>query len=473
MNVLFCASEAAPFAASGGLGDVAGSLPRAIRNRKVACRVVMPLYGDMKQEYREKLTYITNFTVPVGWRNQYCGLFELTHNGVKYYFLDNEYYFKRTGLYGFYDDGERFAFFSRAILEMLFHVDFVPDVIHANDWQTALVPVYLNLYYRHLEQYRSIKTVFTIHNIQYQGKYGMEILEDVFGIPQSAKSIVEQDGCVNLMKGAIEMADRVTTVSPTYAEELLDPWYAHGLDTILRLRSFKLSGILNGIDTDSYNPETDPDIYAHYTAEDPSGKAENKRALQERLGLPQRPEAPLIGMVTRLVSHKGLDLVKYVLDELLQADVQMVLLGSGDWTYENFFREAQDRHREKFCYCAGFVPELARKIYAGADIFLMPSKSEPCGLSQMVACRYGAVPVVRETGGLKDSITDCGDGYGIGFTFKTYNANDMLAAIHRALGAYANPEDWPLLVDRALKADFSWGRSANEYIRLYRALLKA
>lgn len=473
MNILFCASEAAPFAASGGLGDVAGSLPRAIRNRKVACRVVMPLYGDMKQEYREKLTYITNFTVPVGWRNQYCGLFELTHNGVKYYFLDNEYYFKRTGLYGFYDDGERFAFFSRAILEMLFHVDFVPDVIHANDWQTALVPVYLNLYYRHLEQYRSIKTVFTIHNIQYQGKYGMEILEDVFGIPQSAKSIVEQDGCVNLMKGAIEMADRVTTVSPTYAEELLDPWYAHGLDTILRLRSFKLSGILNGIDTDSYNPETDPDIYAHYTAEDPSGKAENKRALQERLGLPQRPEAPLIGMVTRLVSHKGLDLVKYVLDELLQADVQMVLLGSGDWTYENFFREAQDRHREKFCYCAGFVPELARKIYAGADIFLMPSKSEPCGLSQMVACRYGAVPVVRETGGLKDSITDCGDGYGIGFTFKTYNANDMLAAIHRALGAYANPEDWPLLVDRALKADFSWGRSANEYIRLYRALLKA
>lgn len=472
MNVLFCASEAAPFAASGGLGDVAGSLPRAIRNRKVACRVVMPLYGDMKQEYREKLTYITNFTVPVGWRNQYCGLFELTHNGVKYYFLDNEYYFKRTGLYGFYDDGERFAFFSRAILEMLFHVDFVPDVIHANDWQTALVPVYLNLYYRHLEQYRSIKTVFTIHNIQYQGKYGMEILEDVFGIPQSAKSIVEQDGCVNLMKGAIEMADRVTTVSPTYAEELLDPWYAHGLDTILRLRSFKLSGILNGIDTDSYNPETDPDIYAHYSAEDPSGKAENKRALQERLNLPQRSDVPLIGMVTRLVSHKGLDLVKYVLDELLQADVQMVLLGSGDWTYENFFREAQSRHPDKFCYCAGFVPELARKIYAGADIFLMPSKSEPCGLSQMVACRYGTVPVVRETGGLKDSITDCGDGYGIGFTFKTYNANDMLESIRRALGAYGNKNDWPILVDRALKADFSWGRSANEYIRLYRALLK-
>ena len=239
MNVLFCASEAAPFAASGGLGDVAGSLPRAIRNRKVACRVVMPLYGDMKQEYREKLTYITNFTVPVGWRNQYCGLFELTHNGVKYYFLDNEYYFKRTGLYGFYDDGERFAFFSRAILEMLFHVDFVPDVIHANDWQTALVPVYLNLYYRHLEQYRSIKTVFTIHNIQYQGKYGMEILEDTLAIGRQDAHLVEYDGCVNFMKGAIECADKVTTVSPSYAGEILDPWYSHGLDDLLRQKQYK------------------------------------------------------------------------------------------------------------------------------------------------------------------------------------------------------------------------------------------
>ena len=473
MKVLYATSEALPFAASGGLADVAGSLPKALRTRLIGCRVVLPLYESVPQQLRDSMTFLTSLSVPVAWRRQYCGVFEAKYNGVIYYLLDNQYYFKRPGLYGHYDDAERFAFLARAVLEMLSFIDFHPDIIHANDWQTALIPVYYRLFYDQREGYENMKMVYTIHNIQYQGKYGMEILEDVFGIPQSAKSIVEQDGCVNLMKGAIEMADRVTTVSPTYAEELLDPWYAHGLDTILRLRSFKLSGILNGIDTDSYNPETDPDIYAHYTAEDPSGKAENKRALQERLGLPQRPEAPLIGMVTRLVSHKGLDLVKYVLDELLQADVQMVLLGSGDWTYENFFREAQDLHREKFCYCAGFVPELARKIYAGADIFLMPSKSEPCGLSQMVACRYGAVPVVRETGGLKDSITDCGDGYGIGFTFKTYNANDMLAAIHRALGAYANPEDWPLLVDRALKADFSWGRSANEYIRLYRALLKA
>lgn len=472
MKVLYATSEALPFAASGGLADVAGSLPKALRTRLIGCRVVLPLYESVPQHLRDNMTFLTSLSVPVAWRRQYCGVFEAKHNGVIYYLLDNQYYFKRPGLYGHYDDAERFAFLARAVLEMLPYIDFHPDIIHANDWQTALIPVYYHLFYDQREGYENMKMVYTIHNIQYQGKYGMEILEDVFGIPQSAKSIVEQDGCVNLMKGAIEMADRVTTVSPTYAEELLDPWYAHGLDTILRLRSFKLSGILNGIDTDSYNPETDPDIYAHYSAEDPSGKAENKRALQERLNLPQRSDVPLIGMVTRLVSHKGLDLVKYVLDELLQADVQMVLLGSGDWTYENFFREAQSRHPDKFCYCAGFVPELARKIYAGADIFLMPSKSEPCGLSQMVACRYGTVPVVRETGGLKDSITDCGDGYGIGFTFKTYNANDMLESIRRALGAYANKNDWPILVDRALKADFSWGRSANEYIRLYRALLK-
>ena len=355
---------------------------------------------------------------------------------------------------------------------MLAYIDFKPDIIHANDWQTALVPVYYSLFYAGREGYENIKTVFTIHNIQYQGKYGMEILEDVFGIPQSSRTIVEQDGCVNLMKGAIEMADKVTTVSPTYAQEILDPWFSHGLDTILRAREWKLTGILNGIDTEGYNPETDPLIYKTYSADDPSGKAENKRALQERLNLPAAADVPLIGMVTRLVAHKGLDLVKYVLDELLQENLQVVILGSGDWAYENYFREVQGRYPQKFCYCAGFLPELARKIYAGADIFLMPSKSEPCGLSQMVACRYGTVPVVRETGGLKDSIRDCGDGEGMGFTFKTYNANDMLYAIRRSLGAYANKTDWPVLMDRCLRTDFSWGRSANEYIKLYRSLVK-
>ena len=472
MKVLYATSEAKPFAASGGLADVAGSLPKALRVRLVGCRVVLPLYESVPQELREGMTFLTSFSVPVAWRRQYCGVFEAKRGGVIYYLLDNQYYFKRAGLYGHYDDAERFAFFARAVLEMIKYIDFKPDIIHANDWQAALIPVYQSLFYSGQEGYEAIKTVFTIHNIQYQGKYGMEILEDVFGIPQTARSIVEQDGCVNLMKGAIETADRVTTVSPTYASEILDPWYSHGLDTILRLREWKLSGMLNGIDTDEYNPETDPQLYSHYSADDPSGKAENKRALQERLNLPQESRVPLTGMVSRLVTHKGLDLVKYIVDELLGDTVQMVILGSGDWVYENFFREVQGRFPDKFRYCAGFVPELAQKIYAGSDIFLMPSKSEPCGLSQMVACRYGAVPVVRETGGLKDSITDCGDGFGNGFTFKTYNANDMLNAIRRALGAYANENDWPILVDRALRSDFSWGRSANEYMKLYRELLK-
>ena len=473
MKVLFVTSEALPFAASGGLADVSGSLPHAMRVRLVGCRVVLPLYEDVPQELREQMTFLTSLSVPVAWRRQYCGVFEARYNGVIYYLLDNQYYFKRPGLYGHYDDAERFAFLSRAALEMLSVIDFKPDIIHANDWQCALTPVYYSLFYANREGYENIKTVFTIHNIQYQGKYGMEILEDVFGIPSASRQLVEQDGCVNLMKGGIEAADRVTTVSPTYAQEILDPWFSHGLDGILRAREWKLTGILNGIDTVSYNPETDPDIAAPYSADDPAGKAENKRALQERLGLAQRPDVPMIAMVTRLVSHKGLDLVKYVLGELLQEDVQFVLLGSGDWVYENYFREMQDRFPDKMRYCYGFVPELARKIYAAADIFLMPSKSEPCGLAQMVACRYGTVPVVRETGGLKDSIRDCGDGEGMGFTFKTYNANDMLYAVRRALGAYANKADWPILVDRCMRTDFSWGRSANEYIRLYRSLVKS
>ncbi len=472
MKVLYAASEALPFAASGGLADVAGSLPKAMRARLIGCRVVIPLYDCVPQHLRDSMTFLTSLSVPVAWRRQYCGIFEAKCDGVIYYLLDNQYYFKREGLYGHYDDAERFAFFSRAVLEILKYIDFKPDIIHANDWQTALVPIYYNLFYANQPGYENIKTVFTIHNIQYQGKYGMEILEDVFGLPKWASSIVEQDGCLNLMKGAIESAHRVNTVSPTYAQEILDPWYSHGLDTILRARQWKLSGILNGIDTVSYDPATDPDIYSHYSADDMAGKAENKRALQERLFLPQEADVPMIAMVTRLVAHKGLDLVQYVLNRLLQERVQMVVLGSGDWVYENFFRDMQSRYPDKFCYCIGFVPELARKIYAGADIFLMPSKSEPCGLSQMVACRYGTLPVVRQTGGLKDSIRDCGDADGFGFTFQTYNADDMYAAIARALGAYTNATDWPHLIRLAMETDFSWGRSANEYIRLYRTLLK-
>ena len=473
MKVLYISSEAVPFAASGGLADVAGSLPKALRNRLVGCRVVLPLYESVPQELRENMTFLGSLSVPVAWRRQYCGVFEAKLDGVIYYLLDNQYYFKRAGLYGHYDDAERFAFFSRAVLEMLPLIGWKPDILHANDWQAALVPVYYDLFYANAPGYEGIKTVYTIHNIQYQGEYGMEILEDGFGLPADRASLVEQDGCINLAKGAIETAGAVTTVSPTYAKELLDPWFSHGMDGILRMRAWKLSGILNGIDTVSYDPAVDGQIVANYSADDFAPKAVNKQALQERLNLPVKPDVPMIGMVSRLAGHKGLDLVKYILEELLEEDIQMVILGSGEWTYENYFREVQSRHPDKFCYCAGFVPELARKIYAAADIFLMPSKSEPCGLSQMVACRYGTIPVVRETGGLKDSIHDCGDGEGNGFTFQTYNANDMLDAIHRALGAYHDKATWPVLIERAMRSDFTWARSAGEYIRLYKELLKA
>ena len=472
MNVLFCASEATPFAASGGLGDVAGSLPRAIRNRKVACRVVLPLYGDMKPEFREKLKYVTNFTVPVGWRSQYCGVFELTHNGVKYYFLDNEYYFKRTGLYGFYDDGERYAFFSRAILELLFHLDFKPDIIHTNDWQTALVPVYLNLYYRHLDDFRNIKTVFTIHNIQYQGKYGLEILEDTLAIGRNDAHVLEYDGCVNFMKGAIECADKVTTVSPSYAGEIMDPWFSHGLDGLLRQKQYKLCGILNGIDTKGYDPATDPNLAQNFDAATfAQGKPACKQDLREIYGL-EESDAPIVAMVTRLVGHKGVDLVRHVAQDMVDDGMQFVLLGSGESEYEQFFSELAARNPGRVGVKIAFIPAVARKVYAGADMFLMPSKSEPCGLSQMVALRYGTVPIVRETGGLRDSIHDSGDGIGNGFTFASYNAHDMLYACRRAHEGYANAEGWQQLVQRAMECDFSWGASAKTYVEMYQQVLQ-
>lgn len=472
MKVLFASSEALPFMASGGLGDVAGSLPHALRKRLIGCRVVMPMYDTIRQELKDKMKFITHISVPVAWRRQYCGIFEAKHNGVIYYLLDNQYYFKRDTIYGHYDDAERFAFFSRAILEIIPHIDFKPDIIHCNDWQTALTPVYYSAMYANSPGYENIKTVFTIHNIQYQGIYGMELLQDVLGIPADKTSLLEYDGCVNFMKGAIECADKVTTVSPSYANEILDPWYSHGLDSILNDRRYKLSGILNGIDTVGYDPETDKDIKANYSAADPSGKKEDKEELQKLMNLPVKPNVPIVGMVTRLVSHKGLDLVKGILDELLsKAEMQLVVLGSGDYEYESYFRWIAEKYPDKVGLRLGFVPDLARKIYAGADMFLMPSKSEPCGLSQMVALRYGTIPIVRETGGLRDSITDCGDGKGNGFTFKSYNAHDMLDSIYRALTLYYNG-DWNELVLRALNCDFSWGRSANAYIRLYKELLK-
>ena len=473
MKVLYAASEALPFIASGGLADVAGSLPQALRKRLIGCRVVMPLYDGIKQELKDSMKFITNISVPVAWRRQYCGIFEARAGGVIYYLLDNQYYFKRDALYGFYDDAERFAFFSRAILEILPHIDFKPDIIHCNDWQTALTPLYYSTMYANQPGYENIKTVLTIHNIQYQGVYGEELLDNVVGIDHAHKSLIEYDGAVNLMKGGIECANAVTTVSPSYAKEILDPWYSHGLDTILRERSYKLRGILNGIDVENYNPETDKDVFKNYSVDNMRGKAVNKRELQKLLGLPEKSDTPVMGMVSRLVSHKGLDLCKAVLDELLSTtDIQLVVLGSGDYQYEEFFRGLAERYPDKVGLCLGFIPDLARKIYAGSDMFLMPSKSEPCGLSQMVALRYGSIPIVRETGGLRDSVRDSGDGEGNGFVFSSYNAHDMLHAIKRAVAGYQDKKGWSILVKRAMESDNSWGKSANEYIRMYKEVLK-
>ena len=471
MKILYATSEAHPFAMSGGLADVAGALPKALRKRLVGCRVVLPLYESVPQELREKMQFVTSITVPVAWRRQYCGIFEVHHEGVIYYLLDNQYYFKRKGMYGHYDDAERFAFFSRAVLEMIPVIGFTPDIIHCNDWQTALIPVYLNLFYRGSELHHNIKTVFTIHNIQYQGKYGYELVNDVIGIPEQLADVVDYDKCVNYMKGAIECSDRITTVSSTYSREILDPWFSYGLDGILRDHQDKLCGIVNGIDTDIYNPQTDQMIFENYSAEDFTKKSENKQELQKIMGLPQRSDVPIIGIVSRLVSQKGLDLVKYVFEQLVSQDVQFVILGSGEWQFETFFHSMSLSHPEKVAFRIGFVPDLAHKIYAGADMFLMPSKSEPCGLSQMVALVYGTIPIVRETGGLGDTISDSGDGVGNGFTFKSYNANDMAYAIQRALEGFKNKEGWNILVKRAMECDNSWGKSANAYIRLYKQVL--
>ncbi len=471
MKVLFASSEAYPFAMSGGLADVAGALPKALRKRFVGCRIILPLYSNIPDELRQKMSFVCNITVPVSWRRQYCGVFEAHMDGVIYYLIDNQYYFNREGLYGYYDDAERYAFFSRAVLEVIPYLGFTPDIIHCNDWQTALIPVYLNAFYKCNDLYKNIKTVFTIHNIQYQGKYGDELYRDVLGLPEGEESILEYDNCINFMKGGIQCADKVTTVSPTYSREILDPYYSHGLDSILKGFTYKLTGIVNGIDTEVYNPETDNLIYKNFSVDNMDGKAVNKQKLQEELGLPQNADTPVIGIVTRLVKHKGIDLVKCVFEELLKADVQFAILGSGEWEFESFFNEMAAKYPDKVGLKLGFDSRLAHCIYAGADIFLMPSKSEPCGLAQMVALRYGTIPIVRETGGLNDTINDSGDGEGNGFTFKNYNAHDMQNSIWRALQGYSDKDGWKILRKRAMLCDNSWKASANAYIGLYKEIV--
>ena len=470
-KIMFVASEAAPFIATGGLAEVIGSLSKAIAaDERYDVRVIIPLYQDIKKEYRKDFKFIGNIFVPLSWRNQYCGIFEYEANNVKYYFVDNEYYFKRPGCYGYYDDGERFAFFSRSVMEILSFLGFYPDILHCHDWQAALAAIYLKTIYCFRPEYQFIRAVFTIHNIEYQGKYSLDILEDLFGISNRYRYLVEYDRCINLMKGAIECCERFSTVSPTYAGEIKDPYYSHGLDPIVRRNEFKLCGILNGIDTDYYNPKTDKSLFANYDAADVSNKAVCKEELQRMLNLPVKPDTPVLAMITRLVTHKGLDLVKEVIEQVLRQDVQFVLLGTGDSAYENYFSDLARRYQGKVVSIISFNSDLSRKIYSGADLFLMPSKSGPCGLSQMIASRYGTVAIVRETGGLRDSIQPYGAG-GNGFTFHDYNAYDMLYVINEAIGVYHNKEAWHALQKKAMETDFSWAKSAQYYIGLYLGML--
>lgn len=474
-KILFAASECTPFIATGGLAEVIGSLSKSLaQDEEYDVRVVLPLYSDIRGDYRQRFTYLGNINVPLGWRNQYCGIFSYEESGVTFYFLDNEYYFRRGGCYGYYDDGERFAFFSRAVMEILGFLQFYPDVLHCHDWQSALAAIYLKTIYCHRREYSLIRAVFTIHNIEYQGKYSLDVLEDLFGISNDYRYLLEFDGCANLMKAAIECSETFTTVSPTYAEEIKRAEYAHGLQGEVERNAFKLRGILNGIDVKSYDPATDPALFAPYSAENPAGKEVCKAELQKMLGLPVRADVPVVAMISRLVSHKGLDLVRAAIEELLADDVQFVLLGTGDSEYESYFKDLANRYKGKAVSIIAFNGDLSRKIYSGADIFLMPSKSEPCGLSQMIASRYLTVPVVRETGGLYDSIKPYGAG-GNGFTFAAYNAGDMLYVLREAVSLYKNKPEWQKLMIKAGTTDFSWQRSAEEYKKLYTdtlALLK-
>lgn len=473
LKILFAASEASPFIATGGLGEVSGSLPKALMEKYrdvMDIRVIIPLYEGISAQDREGLEFVKSITVPLSWRNQYCGIYKAAENNVTYYFIDNEYYFKRSNCYGYFDDGERFAFFSRAVISVLDAIDFVPQIIHANDWQTALVPVYLKAKYSSDPVYSSIKTIITIHNIEYQGSYDLSIAEDVFDLYGEEKNIAEYKGGLNLLKGAIAASDIVSTVSKSYSQEILDDYYAHGLASVIQKNSFKLRGILNGIDTYLYNPETDTALFKNYSMESLKNKYYNKSALQGMLGLPQNADIPVISVITRLVRHKGLDLILQGIEEVLKEKVQLIVLGKGDRDYELYFKSLQEKYHDKVSARIDFNPDIARKIYAGSDIFLMPSISEPCGISQMIASRYGTVPIVRETGGLKDSIHDASMGSGNGFTFYNQDKDAFVDAINRALSVYKSKDDWAKLVRTVMSVDFSWEHSAQEYYGMYSEL---
>ena len=476
-KILFIGAEAMPFAATGGLGDVMGSLPAAIHaaDADADVRVVMPLYRAVSAQWREKMTDEAVFEVKLAWRRLYCGVKSIVKDGVTYYFIDNEYYFGRDGLYGHMDDGERYAYFCMAALEMLAHIGFYPDVLHAHDWQAALSVVYLERLFKWRREYKGIKTVFTIHNIEYQGKYDFSILGDIFALGEESHGILEYDGCINLMKGAIVLADIVSTVSPRYAQEIRSPEYAHRLEYIINDNAHKLRGILNGIDYNYYNPETDDVIPCRFSADEVEKKSQNKLVLQEELGLPVSKDIPMLSIISRLATHKGLDLVTEMANGLLETlDVQLVVLGKGDAVYESFFRELEARFPQKMRALICYDRDLSKRIYAATDIFIMPSKSEPCGLSQMIASRYGAVPVVRETGGLYDSIKGYyesdGNMYGNGFTFADYSADVLYERTAAAEALFREKDKWQAFVSQVMKVDFSWSASAKKYLEMYQNL---
>ena len=475
LNILFASSEVFPFAKTGGLGDVSGSLPKAISKLSADIRVVMPNYKGIPQAYKDKMEFMGYIFADLSWRHQYCGILKLVYEDVTYYFLDNEYYFSRNELYGDFDEAEQFTFFSKAIIEMLPLIGFKPDIIHCNDWQTGIVSLLLKANYKE-PHYSKIKTVFTIHNLKYQGIFPKSVLSDLMNVDWQyfTPDGIEYHDCVNYMKAGLVYSDSISTVSPTYAQEIKTDFYGEGLKDILIKRSKDLYGILNGIDYDKNDPKTDRRIYAHYSADSISLKYENKKKLQEELGLPVRPEVPVIGIISRLTAQKGFDLIEYVLEELIQMDIQLVLLGKGDEHYKQVFEDAASRHKDKVSASIIFSDTLAQRIYAGSDMFLMPSLFEPCGLGQIFGFRYGSVPIVRETGGLNDTVFAYNEetGAGNGFTFANYNAHDMLNTIRRAVSFYYDRKDiWKLIVERGMRADFSWNKSAREYMKMYHETL--
>ena len=475
MQIVFASAECAPFVKTGGLGDVAGSLPAALVRAGAEVIVMVPKYATIKDEYKAQMEHFSDFYVSLGWRNEYCGLEKLEHDGVTYMFIDNERYFARDYPYGFFDDGERFAFFSKAITESLQHLPegFECDILHCNDWQTALVPVFLREFYQGLPLYDRVKTVFSIHNVAFQGQFSDTVMEDILGVAHipAAASQLRCDACsINYMLGALRYADAITTVSPTYANEIQTPEFGEGLDGVLRERSYALQGILNGIDVAGFDPATDKRIAANYTVEDRSGKAVCKAKLQEELGLEVRDDRPLMVMVTRLTRQKGMDLVMYALDRILAGGVQVAVLGTGDRDYEDGLRYFQDKYPGTMAARIEFDPALSQRMYAAADMFLMPSKFEPCGLSQIIAMRYGTLPIVRETGGLKDTVQPYNEftGEGTGFSFSNFNGDEMGDAVFRAARLFWDNRDaWNQLVTQAMSQDFSWTRSADKYLDLY------